>query len=192
MRVEPHEVLESSKRKDFLMASESTPVRAIVDIKTGKVTGEIYEGDRIVRKESLEYYNKTINISENHQYIKWFRSTMSGLRGEKLSSNQWRILITVVEYFQYDTGLIAYANGLSLKVDAISMLSGVPLRSCFRDIEILISKEIIAKSKIGHDIKFYINPFLFSIGKRVSKALYDMFENSKWRGIYYDITNPSN
>jgi len=164
--------------------AKSTPIKHIVDIKTGEVTGEIRQGDRIIRKESVKHFYKTIDIPKNLNYVKWNRDTMSELRKEKLSANQWQIVATLAEYFRYESGLISYSNGKPLKVEDISKLSDISRSACFKDMVILIDKKIIAKTKVGHDIKFYINPFIFAIGKKMSNSLYIMFEDTKWFDLY--------
>ena len=156
----------------------------LVNPDTGAVTGEIYEGDYIIREKTAEYIQNTVEIGKKEKFIKLFDSTIAALGDESLTGNEWKILTTFLQNFRYDSGLVSFANGNPLYTEDICRLSNIPPRTVFRGMDKLILKKIIAKNKTGQETKYYMNPFIFCKGTRVNKTLYTMFENSRWRQLH--------
>lgn len=157
---------------------------ASVVSNNGEIIDEICVGDKIIRKSTSDYLDSTIEIGKDKRFVKLFESTIDALGDEALTGKQWRILMIIIRYFRYDSGLISFENGNPLTVDHISDLTNIPKRTVFDSMEKLVTKKIIAKNKVGYEIKYYINPFIFCKGTRINKTLYSMFEKTKWRKIY--------
>ena len=155
-----------------------------VNPETAEIVNEIYTGDKIVRAETTKYLQQTVEIGKEKSFIKLFENTIVALGNEALTGNQWRVLTTIIKYFRYDSGLVSFRNGKPLTVEDISNISKLPLSSCFMAVDKLVQKKIIGKSKVGHDIKYYMNPFIFCRGTRINRTLFTMFENSRWKNLY--------
>ena len=157
----------------------------MVNPDTGEVVNEIYEGDSILRAESSEYLAQTIIIGKGKKFIKLFVDEIELLRKEKLTSAQWDILLFIMTHFRYDSGLVCFENGNPINSDDIAELAEMPKRTVFDTLEKLVSKKILAKNKTGHDIKYYINPYIFCKGQRINRTLHSMFKKSKWFHLYH-------
>lgn len=150
----------------------------------GEITNEIYEGDRIIRKETIDYFNETIEIGKGEKFYKVWECAKVELDDELLTGSQWRLLNMMGHYIQYQTCLLTFSNGVPLTLEHISQIMNMPERTTFRAIEGLVKKKIIGKFKIGHEIKYYMNPFIYMKGKRVNKTLISMFGKSKWAQLH--------
>ena len=168
-----------------LKNTENELIATIVDPQTGEIINNLYSGDRIYRGNSWKFMNETTEIGRGEKFIKIFKSALNILGNESLTGNDWKILTTMLSYLRDESGLIAHINGKPLLAKDISELSEIGESSTFRAIEKLIRKKIIAKNRIGfNEIKFYINPFIFTKNRRINKTLYTMFKSSKWQKLH--------
>ncbi len=163
------------------------PVALVVSPETGEVTNEIYEGDRIIRKKTTDFLVETIEIGKNEKFTKIFDNTLLALSDENMTGKQWKILILFINYFKYDSGLIAFDNGNPVGAEDVIELTGMSRKTVFDAINKLCEKKIISKTKVGFDIKYYGNPFIFCKGRRINKTLHTMFSKSKWTNYHAGI-----
>jgi hypothetical protein len=166
------------------MKKEKEINKLIIDPETGEVTNQLYYGDNILRGETLQYLDETVEVGKNEYFVKIFESTLVDLGDESLTGKQWKVLITLIKHFKYKSGLVSYKNGNPLYIENISKLSAIPERTTYEAIEKLILKKIIAKNRTGTEIQYYMNPFIFCKGTRINKTLYSMFQNSKWATLH--------
>ncbi len=162
------------------MIQNDNPVLHIVSDATGEIIDELHEGDRIVRGNSTDYLNQTIEMEKDKRFLKIYDTTFSLLADEPLTGNQWRIIATLSTHFQYGSGLVAFSNGVPLTPNHICQLTNVSRSTVFDTLDILVKKRILAKTKVGNDVKYFINPYLFCRGNRINKTLHSMFKDSKW------------
>jgi hypothetical protein len=141
---------------------------------------EVDYGDRILRKKSIDYLENTIEINKDESFIKLYLKAIDVLADENLNASEYRMCIKLLPYMRYESGLIAYENGRYLDKKTISEIMKLNIRSIERTLETLTDKKIFARTRMGNEIKYYINPFIFMKGTRINKTLYSMFENSKW------------
>lgn len=161
----------------------------------GIVTQEIKEGDkvRITRANSIKSFkdikdNEPFNFNVKSDFIKFYTNAIDSLVNENMSGTEYRVCIKLLKYIQYESGLIGYSNGKYLTKEAILNVlnegckekNKITLRTLERAIETLTDKKIFAKTRIGNEIKFYVNPFIFMKGQLINKTLYSLFKNSKW------------
>jgi len=153
----------------------------------GEVYDEIYVGDKILRGESLKYYNETFEIGKGERFYKVWECARFELDNETLTGSQWRLLSMLGHYIQYKSCVVIHPNGRHVTLEAMSKILDMPERTVYNSLEKLIKKKIIAKVKIGYDIKYLVNPFIFAKGKRMNKTLIDIFGDSKWAALHKDI-----
>lgn len=148
----------------------------------GEITHEIYQGDKvkIMRKEATDYLNSTVEVGKDKGFVKMFNSAMLPLANEKLTGNQFMLILIINRYIRYDSGIISFDNGVPITKDHLVEISGMSRSSVYDNIDILVTKKILGKTKVGHEIKYFCNPYIFCKGKRVNKTLHEMFKNSKW------------
>ncbi len=146
---------------------------------------ELNEGDRIIRKKSIDFLKNTDEIQKTEMYVKFFLKSASILAREKLSSTEMSVCLEILQYIRYDTGYLAYENGTKLTLDDIKKRCDfISNTSVVRAIDELVDKKILAKVKTGKENNYLVNPYIFMRGARVNKTLSKTFENTKWAKLY--------
>ena len=160
----------------------------IVSPDTGEISNEIYVGDSIIRKETSEYLARTEKIGDKMSFIKLFRGLpLENLVHEKLTPAQWGTMMLFANLIRYESGLVALPNGTPITADDVADFLDISRRSVFDAIEKLIEKKIIAKAKTGiSEVKYYVNPFIFTTSVRVNKTLLSMFKDTKWESYHFE------
>lgn len=146
----------------------------LVDGETGEVIGEINPGDRIVRSKSIEYLKDTQDWKIKHFYkgnIEENRKQM-----DNLETYERAFIFSVANYIGYDC-CIKYDNGKCLDFDDLVKLSRISKGKCSETINSLIAKSIVYKEKSSKGIQYFVNPWMFCKGNRISKELKTMFAN---------------
>lgn len=146
---------------------------------------ELNEGDRILRKKSIDFLKNTDEIQKTEMYVKFFLKSASVLAREKLSSTEMSVCLELLQYIRYDTGYLAYENGTKLTLDDIKRRCDfISNTSVIRAIDELVGKKILAKVRTGKENNYLVNPYIFMRGARVNKTLSKTFENTKWAKLY--------
>lgn len=142
-------------------------------------------GDRIVRKKSIDYLKNTDELQKTEMYVKFFLKSASVLAREKMSSTEMSVCLEMLQYIRYDTGYLAFENGIKLTLDDIKRKCNfISMTSVVRAVDELVDKKIFAKVKTGKENNYLVNPYVFMRGARVNKTLSKTFENSKWARLY--------
>lgn len=150
-----------------------------------RVYAELNEGDRIVRKKSIEYLKNTDELQKTEMYVKFFLKSASVLAREKMSSTAMSVCLEMLQYIRYDTGYLAYENGIKLTLEDIKNKCGfISSASVVRAIDELVDKKIFARVKTGKENNYLVNPYIFMRGARVNKTLSKTFETSRWAKLY--------
>lgn len=146
---------------------------------------ELNEGDRVLRKKSIDFLKNTDEIQKTEMYVKFFLKSASVLAREKLSSTEMSVCLELLQYVRYDTGYLAYENGSKLTLDDIKRRCDfISNTSIVRAIDELVDKKILAKVRTGKENNYLVNPYIFMRGARVNKTLSKTFENTKWAKLY--------
>jgi hypothetical protein len=151
----------------------------IVNPETGEQAGEIHPGDRIVRKKSVEYLQKT-EVWNLENFFKGHISEIRKWQGE-LSVYEKAFLFSVVTYVSYEDCHLQYDNGRDIGTEDLVQLSGISRRTAYRVIESLIKKDILYRGKNSNGRQYFVNPWLFCKGNRINKVLKTMFKNYRIR-----------
>ncbi len=118
-------------------------------------------------------------------YVKFFLKSASVLAREKMSSTEISVCLEMLQYIRYDTGYLAFENGIKLTLDDIKRKCDfISMTSVVRAVDELVDKKIFAKVKTGKENNYLVNPYVFMRGARVNKTLSKTFENSKWARLY--------
>lgn len=159
-------------------------MKAVVDTETGEILDEIKEGDRIRRKSQDDYCKgkgELIDMAENGNFIKIFNKTMAMLGGEELTANEYQICLQLLNYIEYESGILKYANtGKQLNSQDISDITGICYKGVVRAMQTLVSKKIYGVHKTGKENCYTVNPFIFMKGRYINKTLYNFYKKSKW------------
>ncbi len=159
--------------------------KVILETETGEVK-ELNTGDRIVRKASLEAYNR---IKErNKQYQEWelegfYKGNVKEARKimKELDVYEKAFLFSIAPYVGYEDCCLKYDNGIELKFDALVDISGISKGKLSSVINGLVEKDILYKGKNSNSTQYFVNPWLFCKGKRINKVLKTMFKNYQIR-----------
>lgn len=150
-----------------------------------RIYAELNEGDRIVRKKSIEYLKNTDELQKTEMYVKFFLKSASVLAKEKMSSTAMSVCLEMLQYIRYDTGYLAYENGIKLTLEDIkNKCNFISSASVVRAIDELVDKKIFARVKTGKENNYLVNPYIFMRGARVNKTLSKTFETSRWAKLY--------
>lgn len=156
----------------------------IVTIDTGEYK-DIYEGDtvRILRKQSCEYLENTVELNKNEPYVKVYTKPLFEL-SRSLTGTESQFVNYLMDYVRYTTGIFAYDNGKVLTRQAMADETGLSIKTVDKILASLVEKQVIGKHKTGHDIQFTGNPYIFMRGNRVNQTLVKFFQNTKWAKMY--------
>jgi hypothetical protein len=164
--------------------STEKPVEIRYSAETGEKTGEMYAGDRVVRKKSIEYLQSTVEILPSETYVKLYLKPLSIL-AESLTGPESLMVYFLIGYLSYDSGILMHSNGKILTRSFIADAMGQSERQVDRTLDKLREKQVL-KKVLGakREVSIIMNPWLFMRGKRINKTLYEMFRNSDWAKVY--------
>jgi hypothetical protein len=140
--------------------------------------GQIYEGDRIVRKKSIEFLKDTITWKTKDPFIKMFPES---LRVVALNSSgtELAIIMSLVECIDYDTGMLSSHKGFPITNIDIEDITGFNKKTIIVAMDNIVCNKIFSRNKVGRSYQYFANPFIFMKGKRITTTLHAMFKNYK-------------
>lgn len=169
----------------------------VVSAETGEITTELYEGDRIQRKESVEAYSKFCgsNKCTSEETTKKFNETliwnMSNfmkmnttevrLWMDDLSQAEKAFLFSIVPCVSYDDCHLQMPDGSDIGTEDLVKITKLSRGLVYETIESLIKKDILYKGKNSKNRQYFVNPWLFCKGNRINRVLKTMFKNYKIR-----------
>lgn len=161
--------------------------RAVVNTETGEVTSVIYDGDRILRKETLDYLKA--NKQSSRPFAKIDENEGRYIMCE-LDTYEKSVLFSLQFYVSYDSGLIRFSNGKEIGFTDIVELTGLSRAKANEAVEGLIKKDILYKGKNSRKVQYFMNPWIVNKGT-INSTLKEMFRNyrirSKGNVLWKDI-----
>ena len=159
--------------------------RLVVDETTGEVVDTLLSGDRISRAKSIEYMFNNPQASENEQFAKFWNRASDALSRCEYMNIVSRVCMRLMPYIRYDSGVLAYSNGVLLDIGSIQKIcEDMDERSVRRAMAHLVSDSVYAKVTKEPPPRYIANPYIFMRGKRVSRTLVELFKDTKWAGLY--------
>jgi hypothetical protein len=156
--------------------------RAVVNLKTGVVVHEMQPGDRIIRRNTVEYLGDTMEINHGEPYAKAYIKPMFAL-ARALSGQELQMVYFLLPYISYESGILMHSNGRKLTRGCISDATGLGLRTVDRLLQSLHAKQVIGRHNNGREVHYTVNPWLFMRGKRINRTLYEFFKTSRWAKV---------
>jgi len=151
----------------------------IVDPKTGDITGQLYTGDRLVKRASVEYLNNTQEWKLD-SFFKGHAGEISKWMDD-LSILEKALLFCICSYVNYEDCHLQYSNGNDIGTEELVKISGMGRRQVYETINSLIKKDILYRGKNSKNRQYFVNPWLFCKGNRINKVLKTMFKNYRIR-----------
>ena len=161
---------------------------SIVD-ENGEIVGSLNEGDRIIRKKSVDMLCDTQVWDIKHFY----KGNIDEVRKQNgnLDVYEKALIYSIATYIGYEDCCLKHDNGKQLDFDGIVGISGMSRGKVSSTMNSLVAKDIMYKGKNSKGIQYFVNPWLFCKGKRINKVLKSMFRNyriqvlggTKWEEI---------
>ena len=172
----------------FKFERDGSMNKYIFDPETGEILDEVMPGDRILRKNSIEFLkNKDeeddglIEINKGRPFIKLYDDVAEDLAKEKLNSSEFAVLLQCINHLSYVSGLAKRKNSDEpLTPIFFEKALGLTKPTVLAAIAGLIEKEIILRGETGERYQLYLNPYIFMKGRKINKTLFEMFKNTKW------------
>lgn len=158
--------------------------------KTGEKTGELYQGDRIVRQKTVDYLQDTVELLPDANFVKAYTKPLTQL-AKSLTGPEMNMVYYLLQYISYESGALKHHNGQLLTRRFIANEMDLSERTVDRILQGLKAKKVISHNYIGKEVQYYVNPWLFMRGKRINKTLYEMFKNSEWAKVYSISDRPN-
>lgn len=156
--------------------------RAVVNLETGQVIGNIRQGDRIVRKESIDRLKKTTMSSDiRSRHFVRVDEEEGKLLAQELSAYERAVLFQLQYYVSYESGLIRHANGREIGFADIVDMTGLSRKTVADAVEGLVKKDILYKGKNSKKTQYFLNPWIANKGVIGNPTLKDMFGNYRIR-----------
>lgn len=175
-------------------SQDQNAIALVIEANTGEITSELYPGDRIVRKTSVESYKKNIKKNEKNdnneeiEFIYWntksfYKVNVAELRLwlDDLSQAEKAFLFSIAPYISFDDCHLQYGNGVDIGTEDLIKITQMSRGLVYKTISSLIEKDILYKGKNSKNRQYFVNPWLFCKGNRINKVLKTMFKNYKIR-----------
>jgi len=152
----------------------------VYNTETGKVIDEIHSGDRIVRAASIEALKELESAPEGETFTKLYHKVIPMIARCKLTSAELIVFLYLGSNLRYISNVAKYHNGRLITRENIQHDLKLPEITVKRAILRLIKEGLIIEAKTIEGKVFIVNPFVLSVGDKVSKTVYDLFRKSKW------------
>jgi hypothetical protein len=110
------------------------------------------------------------------QYTKVFSYAMN-IVGKGLSGSECKVIMLLLGYIRYDTGMLTTLKGFPLTNHDIIGLVNMSKRTVSDIMDGLVRKRIFARSRVGVCNQYFANPYIFLRGSYINKTLKAMFRN---------------
>ena len=158
-------------------------------------TVEVFEGDRIVRAEQIEFLQEHEIWKPKENFVKVYDSGIDSILDNisdkdacKLSGMDCKLLLKLIRYISYESGMLTKTgkndSRYALKNEDIVKMTGIRAQTISSCMGHLVELSILSKNKYGAQYQYYANPYIFFRGKRINKMLKDMFKKyASMKGI---------
>lgn len=157
----------------------------IMETETGEVV-DVHIGDSIyvITKEQKEYFFNTIEINTNKKFTLIYEGALRIMSQLKLTSNARAIFEVMVSHLGWHSfgGYVVRSrnNRFYGFMNKKELMEETHIKESTFDeaIKQLVEHKIIAKQKEDHNTIYIVNPFIASHDERVSKELFEVFQDS--------------
>lgn len=158
----------------------------VIDTSTGVIMNEVFPGDRIVRKSSVDYLVKkqTSTPQFNGEKFDMYKSSDftkivdTNIKNTDFTEQEAYLMLKLSSYVPYNGSALCHDNGKPLTKKQIIDILGWST-SKFEHVLIEASKRNIFKSIRNTETKkyeYYLNPTLIMRGVQIDKNIRKMFE----------------
>ena len=137
---------------------------------------EMYEGDRLLRKSSLESFDKRVEIKMRFAKVNYV--VFSDI------CNKYSIFCKLIPYIGYNTGKLRYRNGNKIRRKDLAKICGVSSITIDRQLKGLMRDDVIKSVKDNDGLNYYVNPYVVHLGKKINSFTYNLFKDTIYRTEY--------
>lgn len=137
---------------------------------------KLSEGDRVLRRGTLQYLSDTTDIK--YRFVKVNPNIYGDI------ALKYPIINILIKYLGYMDGILSYKNGKLIKIKDVARLCNVSESTAKRQLKGMFEDDVIHKVKDRTKKQTYLvmNPFVAYIGRKIYLSLYEEFKLSIYRG----------
>ncbi|HAA25286.1 MAG TPA: hypothetical protein DCE11_04090 [Ruminiclostridium sp.] len=154
--------------------------KVVLETETGEIVTNLNDGDRILRANSIEAFKELETPPKGESFSKLYHKVLPKLAQCKLSSAEWAVFLYLGTNLRYISNVAQYRNGRLITRENLSADLKLPEITVKRAVLRLIKEGLIIEARTIEGKVFVINPFVVSVGGKISKTVYDLFRKSKW------------
>lgn len=174
--------------KDTNEPLQKVKIGTVID-EFGEIVTEIYEGDKIFRKQQDEYKsNHIIGFKKKEAFVKVFTNPIITMFKE-LPTKEFAVTMALMPFISYTDGILRY-NGRFVDGKEIANILGENYDTLKKIISSLNKKDIIKRIERQSDTYanktkkcLVVNPYIFLRGQDIELDIVDLFKESKWADI---------
>lgn len=152
----------------------------VLETETGEIVTNLNDGDRILRASSIEAFKELETPPKGESFSKLYHKVLPKLAQCKLSSAEWAVFLYLGTNLRYISNVAQYRNGRLITRENLSADLKLPEITVKRAVLRLIKEGLIIEARTIEGKVFIVNPFVVSVGDKISKTVYDLFRKSKW------------
>lgn len=121
-----------------------------------------------------DYYKNNTRNNED-KFCKVFFEELQIILPE-LTNDEKIFLFSVIPYVSYEDNCLKYTNGKPIATKDLIRLVGISRSQTYETIKSLVNKKLLYKIKNGKTKNYFINPKLFSKGRKINEEVLAMFK----------------
>lgn len=141
-----------------------------------QLLAKIDDGDRVIKKSSIEYLLGTVPVKFN-KFIKINETACKSLY------HHGNALFSLFNYVGFADGILVFSNGRKVRPKHLASVLRKKRYSGSKTIIDLIKLDVIHKHKEGRTYYYTMNPYICIKGNRITRELYDEFKNTEYRKV---------
>lgn len=157
--------------------------RIIIETETGEQLGELRQGDRVLKKESIDFLKARDETTQEWKIEHFYKGNIKEISKwlKELSITEKAFLFCIVPYISYEDCHLCYHNNRDIGTEDLVEITGLSRSVVYETINSLTKKDILYKGKNSKNRQYFMNPWLFCMGNRINKVLRTMFKNYRIR-----------
>lgn len=154
--------------------------KLVYETETGQVINEIFDGDKIIRGASVEAIKELESAPQGETFTKLYHKVIPLIAQCKLTSTELVVFLYLGSNLRYISNVAKYQNGKLITRENLQQDLKLPEVTIKRSVLRLIKEGLIIEARTIEGKVFIVNPFVLSVGDKISKTVYDLFRKSKW------------
>ena len=152
----------------------------IVDtISAGDKYVKLSDGDRVLRKNVIEYLSDTMDIK--YSFIKINPHSYCDI------ASRYSIFPKLTKFIGYMDNILEYSNGKNIRRKDIASICNISESTAKRQIKGLIQEDVIHSVRKNKNYYLIMNPWICFKGRKIYLSLYEEFKLSHWRNKVEEI-----